>query len=192
MTRYCHEPGCETAEYDDAEFMCSVHNIDLVADQPTGARSEAQPDDEGRTSGSGRSWNSDTCWNCGEPSLNPENVDCVDCAEALVPPRLLLTVGTSRVPLKPGESVLVGREGRYAHLFRDNDNVSRQHATVGVDPDGTAWIEPVETSLNGTFRLADTVEELDPGRRHRLSDGETLRFARDVSASVQVYALPNT
>jgi len=203
MALYCHGSGCETAVFDDAEFMCDRHNLDLVPDPPPARDERAAPPPDAEPPGpttsaarpatpdSGRSWKSDKCWNCEAVPPNPGNTRCLQCPESLVPPRLLLTWGAGTVRLDPGDSVQVGREGPHARLFRDHGNVSRRHAMVGVDQDGTAWIEPLPAAINGTFRPGDTDNELLPGRRYELRDGETVRFARDVTASVAVFALPD-
>lgn len=180
MAMYCPHRECAGEAFDDAEFLCRRHRLDLVPEPP--AREEAT------ARSGGRRWCVDVCWNCGAESSNADNSRCLKCPEALVPPRLLLTWDTGRVRLGPGESVELGREGPHERIFRDHGNVSRKHATVGVEPDGDVWILPVDTT-NGTFRLGDPEEELTPGRRHALRDGETVRFARDVPAEVAVFAL---
>ena len=193
MARYCHQRGCETRTYDDDEFMCPDHNVDLLddpppvraepvapppGDTPSTPAAPTPPTTSGRQAADpGRSWRTATCWACGTPSPNPANTLCLTCPEALVPPRLLLTWAGGAVRLNPGESVELGREGPHARIFRDHGNVSRRHATVVVDDDGTAWVEPLP-AVNGTFRVG-------------AADGETLRFARDVTATVAVYALPD-
>jgi hypothetical protein len=130
------------------------------------------------------------CWSCSTPSPNPGNTECFECFEPLTPPRLLLTWDRGTVRVDPGDSVQLGREGPHARLFDGHGNVSRRHALVGVDPDGTPWISPLEPT-NGVFHPADG-PELDPGSRRDLHDGETLRFALDVRATIAVYALPGT
>jgi hypothetical protein len=181
MPQYCHRSGCEDVDYGDAEFLCPTHNVDLLPDPPPG---RAGP------RGSGRAWTSDVCWSCGAPSRNPDNTECLECLEPLTPPRLVLTWERGTVRVDPGDSVQLGREGPHARLFDSYGNVSRRHATVGVDADGTPWIRPLEPT-NGVFHPADG-PELDRGSRHDLHDGETLRFALDVRATIAVYALPGT
>lgn len=207
MTLYCPDAECANVAFDDAEFMCERHNLDLVAEPPASRQRPAtappSPGNDPRPAppapappapappGSGRAWSTATCWSCQAPSPNAGNTRCLECPETLIPPRLLLRWDSGMVKLDPGESVQLGREGSYAGLFREHINVGRAHATVGVDPDGTVWITPM-TTRNGTFRPADTDDELLPGRRYDLRDGETLRFARDMRAAVAVYALPGT
>lgn len=202
MPMYCPDGECAGIEYDDYEYQCRVHERELVPFRPDTA---APPTDAGpadttapgdgtdRSAGpdSGRPWNADQCWSCQAQSPNRENGNCVRCLESLVPPRLVLTWDTGSIRLRPGESVRLGRRKPYEHLFDGHGNVSREHADVGVDADGTAWIEPVETAGNGTFRPGTPDVELFHGSRHELRDGQPLRFARDVMIDVAVFALPN-
>ncbi|WP_329282033.1 FHA domain-containing protein [Streptomyces sp. NBC_01451] len=98
----------------------------------------------------------------------------------------------------PNGSVVV-RAGREVTLGRDPllcpdtagrltryDNVSRLHATVGLDPDGACWIRD-EGSTNGTFVDG---EEIGPGERGPLREGAELRLASDVTA--EVHRLPDS
>jgi hypothetical protein len=83
-----------------------------------------------------------------------------------------------------GEEVPIGRHSSSpvsAHL-RERDNVSRFHATVGVDRAGRAWVRD-EGSANGTYVDDRPVR---PGDRIPLADGVRLRLASDVTAVVQV------
>ena len=65
-----------------------------------------------------------------------------------------------------------------------NDNVSRRHATVAVEPDGSTWVQD-ESPTNGTF--IDGLR-ITPGAKVRLTDGAELRLASDVRASVSIMA----
>ena len=189
MAMYCPRPDCVGNPFDDSEFMCFTHRVDLVSEPPPSLGDE--PAASTPPADTGRAWRVDVCWNCGVESPNPENTSCLRCNEALVPPRLLLDWETGKVRLGPGETAELGREGPYAKIFREYGNVSRMHATVGVEPNGDAWIHPRETP-NGTFRPGDPDEELSPDRRHMLGDGMPLRFARNHLAKVAVFALPNS
>lgn len=89
------------------------------------------------------------------------------------------------VVVRPGREVVLGRDpylcpGTAARLA-EYDNVSRRHATVGLDPDGTCWVRD-EGSTNGTFVDG---RELDLGERAALRDGAQLRLASDVVAQVR-------
>ncbi|MFF7159444.1 FHA domain-containing protein [Streptomyces sp. NPDC008139] len=87
------------------------------------------------------------------------------------------------VPVEPANSIRLGRDPKYCPavpFLAAHDNLSRIHATVGVEPDGSAWISD-ESSTNGTFvhgyRLA-------PGERAPVRPGDTLRLAADVTVRV--------
>ncbi|WP_164875149.1 FHA domain-containing protein [Streptomyces sp. SS] len=82
-----------------------------------------------------------------------------------------------------GNTLLLGRDAsayRTGELLERYDNVSRRHATVGVEADGTAWVRD-EHSTNGTFVNA---APLRPGVRAPLRDGDTLRLAADCTLDV--------
>lgn len=101
-------------------------------------------------------------------------------------PRILvLEFATGRVTVEPGGSAVLGREPEispYARIFAHHGNVSRRHATIGVERDGRAWIRD-ESSTNGTFvNGRPTV----PGDRHALHDGDTLRLGVDLHATVHL------
>ncbi|GAA2207293.1 hypothetical protein GCM10009850_027510 [Nonomuraea monospora] len=85
----------------------------------------------------------------------------------------------------PDSPVRLGRDplwSPYATSLSAHRNVSRRHATVGLDPDGGAWIDPEQTP-NGTFRNG---EELPPNRRHPLSRGDLVRLAAGPEGVVAV------
>jgi pSer/pThr/pTyr-binding forkhead associated (FHA) protein len=87
------------------------------------------------------------------------------------------------VEVQPGQNVHLGRQGPHGQVFRDYPNVSRRHATVGVDHDGRAWIVPFAVS-NGTF-LND--QELPDSLNRTLASGDRIRFA--ASAAVGAITL---
>jgi pSer/pThr/pTyr-binding forkhead associated (FHA) protein len=94
------------------------------------------------------------------------------------PGSLVLSIGAGRIEVSPGQTVLLGRDETVSpagRLLAAYDNVSRRHATAGVDADG-AWIRD-EGSTNGTW-----VDErrIPPGTVVRLVDGSVVRLARDV------------
>lgn len=131
-----------------------------------------------------------TCPHCGEDVPDPANRVCVECHRPLTrsePVRLSFPDG--EVTVDTAQSVKLGRDpasSPVAGLFTDRGNVSRLHATVGVDGDG-AWVRD-ERSLNGTF-VNDV--PVPPGTRIGLTDGDTLRLAADIAATVRV-AKPET
>jgi hypothetical protein len=88
------------------------------------------------------------------------------------------------VVVRPGREVTLGRDPLLCPDTADRlapyDNVSRLHATVGLDPDGACWVRD-EGSTNGTFVDG---EEIGPGERGPLREGAELRLASDVTAPV--------
>jgi len=125
------------------------------------------------------------CPHCGEDVPDPRNRVCVDCHRPLAfgePVRLSFPGG--EVTVDATQAVPLGRDpasSPVARLFADRDNISRLHATVGVDENG-AWVRD-ENSLNGTY-VNDV--PVPPGSRMGLTEGDTLRLAADVTATVRV------
>jgi FHA domain-containing protein len=82
--------------------------------------------------------------------------------------------GGARVLVEPGSRELLGRHpalSKVADRLID-DTVSRRHATIGVDPDGRAWIRD-EFATNGTSVGG---AELDAGAEMPLKDGDRVRL----------------
>jgi hypothetical protein len=156
-----------------------------AAPQPAGADAERVPPEPAvpaeSTQGPAGSAN---CPHCGAEVPDPDNRVCVDCHLPLTraePVRLSFASG--EVTVGAAQDVQLGRDPAscpVAGLFADRGNVSRLHATVGVDADG-AWVRD-ERSLNGTY-VNDV--PVPPGTRIALIDGDTLRLAADVTATVQ-------
>jgi hypothetical protein len=87
------------------------------------------------------------------------------------------------VPVEPGVRIRLGRDPQYCpavSFLAAHDNLSRLHATIAVETDGSAWIVD-EGSTNGTYvhgyRLA-------PDERAKLRPGDTIRLAADVTVRV--------
>lgn len=127
-----------------------------------------------------------SCPHCGAPVPHPRNQQCVRCNQPLTLPalRLELTWG-GQIDVNRGEQVVIGRHPEaspHADLFRAHGNVSRVHATIGVDDQGQAWIrhEGVTnyTHLNG--------KPLELRRDTLLADGDELRLAEGVHAIVHL------
>lgn len=143
-----------------------------------------------------------TCPRCGAGIPDPANLVCVECLvpfdragpatpadEAAgtrrdVPRTLLLVFPGGRVLVRPGGSAVLGRapDGPHAAVFGGSGNVSRRHAVLGVDPNGAAWVLD-EGSVNGTY-VNDV--PAGPGVRTFLHDGDVLRLAADVEATVRL------
>lgn len=87
------------------------------------------------------------------------------------------------VPVEPGARVRLGRDPQLCPevgFLAKHDNLSRRHATVGVESDGSGWITD-EGSTNGTFVRG---YRLAPRTREPLHPGDTIRLAADVTVRV--------
>ncbi|MFF9850160.1 FHA domain-containing protein [Streptomyces litmocidini] len=138
------------------------------------------------------------CPHCGAPVPVPTNQVCVACQRLLGGARpsrtaaadaratrrdlptavLRIRFGAVERTVTPGGTLLLGRApaARTTRgLLARHDNVSRRHATVGLEPDGTAWVRD-EHSTNGTFVNDSPV---GAGVRTPLRDGDVLRLAAD-------------
>ncbi|MFI9102822.1 FHA domain-containing protein [Streptomyces fildesensis] len=96
--------------------------------------------------------------------------------------RLVFPDGAAVV--EPGGRIRLGRDPQQCPDVRflgGRDNLSRVHASVGVDPDGSAWITD-EGSTNGTFVRGTRITA---GERVALRPGDALRLAADVTARVE-------
>jgi pSer/pThr/pTyr-binding forkhead associated (FHA) protein len=107
----------------------------------------------------------------------------MSCGRSLTPPAVLVKFAGGEIELSEGERAQLGRLGDHRRLFQEYPNVSRAHAVVRVDPDGTAWVEPLSTP-NGTF-LNDV--EIPPAQGRRLASGDRIRFARNAEGSITLY-----
>jgi hypothetical protein len=84
-----------------------------------------------------------------------------------------------------GTSLVLGRdpgESLVAAAFANYENVSRRHATITVSDTGHATIRD-EYSTNGTYVNDDRVL---PGTDVRITDGDRVRLAADVTAEVSL------
>ncbi|MFN2495706.1 MAG: FHA domain-containing protein [Pseudonocardiaceae bacterium] len=125
-----------------------------------------------------------TCPHCGEEVPDPRNRVCVECHRSLERPQpLRLSFPGGEVTVHAAGPVGLGRDparSPVAAVFAAHDNVSRLHATVGIDDQG-AWVRD-ERSLNGTY-VNDV--PVPPGIRITLAAGDTLRLAADITATVR-------
>lgn len=116
-----------------------------------------------------------TCWRCGAASAHAANETCAICHQPLVPPDLVIDFPAGSVVLRSrSTSVVLGRAGEYGQLFADHPNVSRRHATVGVDEASDPWIAPFPEAPNGTF-----VNGSEILCRTAIHPGDRIRFATD-------------
>ena len=98
---------------------------------------------------------------------------------------LRLSFPAGNVDVPAGTSLVLGRdpgESLVAAAFAEYENVSRRHATITVSDTGQATIRD-EYSTNGTFVNDDRVL---PGTDVRISDGDRVRLAADVTAEVSL------
>jgi hypothetical protein len=99
--------------------------------------------------------------------------------------RLLLRIGSGDVAVPCGQTLPLGRDAAQspvAATLAPYDNVSRLHATVGMDADGSVWIRD-ERSTNGTYVDG---RRLPPGEATLLTAGSAVRLAADVPIEVLV------
>jgi hypothetical protein len=130
------------------------------------------------------------CWNCGDP-VPRSAADCPSCLTPLA--HLVLELDTTpalRATACPGRPLRLGRDPEWAPktalALSRSPGVSRRHATIGVDPDGTAWLTDggASGSLNGTWLNG---HRLTPaGTRHRLHDRDELALGRRVRGTVRI------
>ena len=133
-----------------------------------------------------------TCPGCGSALADRLAQACAVCrtplprpAGPIAPVVLRLIFPTGNVDVPAGTSLVLGRDPEVslvAAAFEGHENVSRQHATVTVTDAGEATIRD-EHSTNGTFVNGDRVL---PGTEVRLSDGDSVRLAADVTAQVSL------
>lgn len=196
-------PSCARANT-DGEVLCVACGYELAeaARPPAPSPDDQSPDDQSPDAGESAVEAPTRCPSCGADVPDPANLVCVECllelapqphppvppmtrheGVALAPLRLLFPGQTIGVP--PAGTVLLGRDAQYspfAVLFADRDNVSRRHASVGLGPDGAAWIRD-EFSTNGTFVNGIQVPS---GGTARLADGDVVRIASDLTAQVEL------
>lgn len=87
------------------------------------------------------------------------------------------------VEVAPGYSIRLGRDPQLCPavtFLAERDNLSRIHARVGVEADGSAWITD-EGSTNGTYVRGYRLTAND---KAELRPGDTFRLAADVHVSV--------
>ncbi|MEU5614681.1 FHA domain-containing protein [Streptomyces sparsogenes] len=131
---------------------------------------------------------SEPCWSCGA-AMSPRDARCPSCDRTRT--HVLLICGDPCLELRhgPGPPLTLGRHPdwapRTAAFFADRPKISRRHASITVEPDGTAWVEePPAGSHNGTFLNS---ARLAPGIRTPLRDGDQLRLGLRVSIAVRLY-----
>lgn len=192
MSRICSEDSSEV--FDDEVSLCPNHLcpvVEATVQVPVPSTPEPEPNRvpdrvgvPGSDTGRREAWSRDRCWHCGREAA-AGNTRCTNltCGRSLVPPALHIRFTGGEVELPVGERAELGRLGDYQRVFRDHPNVSRAHAVVRVDPDGTSWVEPL-TTPNGTF-LNDV--EIQPALPRQLASGDRIRFARNAEGTITLY-----
>ncbi|MFI1657349.1 FHA domain-containing protein [Streptomyces sp. NPDC020472] len=193
------------AEEDDLVCRGCSGNLSrpVVARHPLPGAGAPGPVDEGDPAGEEQEEGPLVCPHCGAPVPVPTNQVCVACQRLLGEARpsraaavdaratrrdlpaavLRIRFGAVERTVAPGGTLLLGRDpaARTTRgLLARHDNVSRRHATVGLEPDGTAWVRD-EHSTNGTFVNGGPV---GAGVRTPLRDGDVLRLAADCTLVV--------
>jgi hypothetical protein len=136
------------------------------------------------------------CPHCGAEVPDVGNPVCVQCLRPLHDQgagpaaggqqlSLMVQFSSGELQVSPGQELVLGRDPVHspvASTFSRFDNVSRRHATLGIDGGGQAWVRD-ERSTNGTF-VND--RRLQPGEQASLRDGDSLRLAADARGQVRL------
>ncbi|MBD3004139.1 FHA domain-containing protein [Streptomyces sp. 5-10] len=128
------------------------------------------------------------CWNCRKP-VAPRDTRCASCGRARTHALLVCTEPCLELRHGPGPPLRLGRHPdwapRTAAAFDGWNKVSRRHASITVEPDGTAWVEePEEGTRNGTYLNGARIAA---GVRTPVHDGDQLRLGLRVSFAVRLY-----
>ncbi|MGW6456733.1 FHA domain-containing protein, partial [Streptomyces sp. NPDC055078] len=128
------------------------------------------------------------CWNC-RTAMADRDERCPSCGGTRT--HALLCCADPRLELRhgPGGPLRLGRDPAWAPRtagdLADRLKVSRRHAALTVEPDGSAWVEePAEGTRNGTFVNGARVAA---GVRTPLRDGDQLRLGLRISFTVRLY-----
>jgi pSer/pThr/pTyr-binding forkhead associated (FHA) protein len=137
------------------------------------------------------------CPHCGAEVPDVGNPVCVKCLRPLHDQaagpgggqrqqlNLVVQFSSGELSVSAGQELVLGRDPVHspvAGTFSRFDNVSRRHATLGIDGSGQAWVRD-ERSTNGTF-VND--RRLQPGEQTSLRDGDSLRLAADARGQVRM------
>jgi FHA domain/Double zinc ribbon len=185
-------PTCQEPR-DPAGILCQECGTNLTGAPPADddwsppEAEQAQPQDAGESPAE-TAETAETalpaCPHCGAEVPDPDNLVCVSCLRPLsknpsAQVRLRLRLPAGERVLFPGDDLVLGRDPAVSPVaagIADYDNVSRRHATIGLDSDGRAWVRD-EGSTNGTWRNGAPVL---PGARIPLADGDVLQLAADL------------
>lgn len=81
----------------------------------------------------------------------------------------------AKIPVKSGESILIGRDIKRCQIILDENSISRKHCMIQYDPMTGNYIV-VDDSANGTF--AKNGKKLPSKRRLSLSPGTVIRIGK--------------
>lgn len=90
------------------------------------------------------------------------------------------------VTVRRGEEVMLGRDPEYsphAAFFGGYDNVSRQHAVLGLELDGRAWIR----DCYATNLTKVNSEPVDVGKEQDLRHGDRVRLCANLAGTVELF-----
>lgn len=128
------------------------------------------------------------CWNCRAP-VAPRDARCASCDRTRT--HVLLVCAEPCLELRhgPGPPLHLGRHPdwapRTAAAFAGWNKISRQHASLTVEPDGSTWVqEPEAGTRNGTYLNGARIA---PGVRTPVRDGDQVRLGLRVSFVVRLY-----
>lgn len=134
------------------------------------------------------------CPHCGAEIPDIGNPMCLQCLRPLNDQgggggpqqvSVAVTFSSGDLQVQAGQDLVLGRDpvqSPVASMFSRFDNVSRRHATLGIDGNGQPWVRD-ERSTNGTY-VND--RRLQPGEQASLHDGDSLRLAADARGQVRV------
>ncbi|WP_230992974.1 FHA domain-containing protein [Streptomyces endocoffeicus] len=128
------------------------------------------------------------CWNCRAP-VAPRDTRCASCGRGPTHALLVCTEPCLELRHGPGPPLRLGRHPdwapRTAAAFAGWNKVSRHHASITVEPDGTAWVEEPEAgSRNGTYLNGARIAA---GVPTPVRDGDQLRLGLRISFAIRLY-----
>jgi hypothetical protein len=129
------------------------------------------------------------CWNCGA-QVDPPGRRCAVCGSPRTHVLLLCSDPCLELRHGPGRALNLGRSRSWATpavitAFALQGQVSRRHASITVEPDGSAWVqEPPEGARNHTYING---ARLTPGVPAPLRDRDQLRLGTRISLGIRLY-----
>jgi hypothetical protein len=159
--------------YGPGDTYCHLHQIDLAPpERPEPAAGPPRPAAAPPRPAIG-------CWRCRTDLTTPDDDLCPVCqAHQPGPPLALVFSGGESIEVERGETVRLGRD---THPALRASNISRDHATIGLDGSG-AWVAD-HRSLNGTWVNGT---DLGDGGRSPVRDGDEVRLGNNPPARVML------